>query len=157
VVSDSLLATAVALKLAEVWDASSVGATEGMAYVAASLYRDWHLPPTAALQYLADPAFTPAGRAKAVRALEAYWKTPEFHRASAAALCSLAARVIGLMHMQDDSTPSMLNSGEYDLFSGIMWALGKSEEDGGPSARHVVLLLPPDNLVTRWARQWLMN
>jgi len=157
VADDSVLAMAIALKLAEAWEDPSVGSTEGMADLAASLYRDWHLPPTPALRYLADPAYTPSARAKAVHALEAYWKTAEFHKASAAALCSLAARVAGLAQLQVDSTESILNLDEYALFGALMRALGKSEEDGGPSARDVVALLPPGNAVTRWTQRRLTN
>jgi hypothetical protein len=155
VAHDTAVAAAIALKLAEVWDAAHVGATEGMAFAAASIYHDWHLPPQAALRYLADPRSPPGGRAKAVRALETSWNSPQFREAATAALCSLAVRVAGLAQFQTDTSQSILQPDEYTLLSSIMWALGKVQDDGGPAARDVVSRLPRGNLVTLWTKEWL--
>ena len=155
IAADSLLAIAASLQLAAMWEGETSGRTDQMALAAASLYHDWRLPPQAALTFLADPAFAFAARTKAVRALEPYWGTLDFRRASAAALCSLAARVEGVVALGTDSSFHILTPDEYEFFSAIMWALGKTHEDGGPSPTDVVALLPADNLLTLWTKRWL--
>jgi hypothetical protein len=146
--ADSSLAIAASLQLAAMWEGEASGA-------AASLYHDWRLPPQAALTFLADPAFAFAARTEAVWALEPYWGTADFRRASAAALCSLAARVEGIVRLGTDSSYDILTPDEYEFFSEIMWALGKTQEDGGPSPKDVVALLPADNILTQWTKTWL--
>ena len=156
---DSAQRWSVALALADEFRGADAGGTEGMAFVAASLYRDWALPPEPAAAFLADPAFSPRARSKAVRALEPSWQHAAFRRASAAALCSLAARVEGIATMRGDSVANvlhLLHGDEFELLEDIARALGETHESGRDPA-DVMDLLPPDIRFTRWLRGYLAN
>jgi len=156
---DSVRRWDAAFQLANLFNGGVLGHTEGMAFAAASLYRYWHLPPEPAAAFLADRAFSFSARTKAVRALEPYWATVEFRHAAAAALCGLAAKAVGLSALgvndPDSSGGVPLDYEEYEFFSQIMWALGSTQEGGGPSPKDVIALLPPQNALTLWAKKWL--
>jgi len=158
IAADTTLQRNAAFDLSHLFEGGPAGATEGMAYVAASIYSDWRLPPEPAAAFLADPTFGIRARVRAVRALEPYWSTQTFRRAAAAALCSLAARMSGVSSMRSDSAISvlsLLNEDEFDLVGDIEAALRKAHERGGPSPTDVLELLPQTNLLTKWLAKQL--
>jgi hypothetical protein len=153
--TDSAGRWSAAFQLAHLFNAGSVGATDGMGFAAASLYRYWRLPPEPAAAMLADPPTPTLARVKAVRALEPYWSTTTFRNAAAAALCILAAKADGIASIRHTDSLQEFDAfdmDEHELLSQIEWALGTVEESGGPSASPVIALLPPSNPLTGWLR-----
>lgn len=152
---DSATRWSAAFELANLFEAGNVGATEGMAFAAASLYRAWRLPPEPAAALLADPPVATMARTRAIRALEPYWATQTFRLGAAAALCILAANAEGRASLRHTDTLSKFDAfdmEQHELLSSIVFALGTVAERGGPSADSVFALLPPKNPLTMWVR-----
>ena len=136
---------ATSFQLTDAFNGNVAGLAEEMAYIAASLYQTWDLPPQAAAAFLADPAYSFRARARAIRALEPYWGTSLFRQSAAAALCSLAARSDGITvsMMLPDTAAAPLEPDEFQFLSDVMYALGRGRAAGGAPIDTVLGLLPP--------------
>jgi hypothetical protein len=149
--SDDVRNAADALALIMLGEA--VGFTTPQAVVASDLYRQYDLPPDAALSVLQNPSANSRSKSFALYALQAYWSKSFMKPALASTLCILSVQAGAMQGILGETKShkinQLLDNDQLDLLEWIQRAIDARDTGSDSTSLWLEGILPPGNAVRK--------